>query len=190
MDTKPKKNITVAVSGASGAIYAERLLRKLKILNKQIDEVSLIFSRNAKQIWKEELNAPLPVIADLKLYENDDFYAPMASGSCTTDTMVIVPASMGIIGRIANGVSDDLISRAADVMLKERRKLIIVPREAPYNLIHIRNLETITLSGGIICPASPSFYKKPDNINDLVDTVVDRIIDLIGLEQKTFRWGE
>ncbi|HKK60409.1 MAG TPA: UbiX family flavin prenyltransferase, partial [Salinivirga sp.] len=99
-------------------------------------------------------------------------------------------ASMGITGRIANGVSDDLISRAADVMLKERRKLILVPRETPYNLIHIRNMETITLAGGIICPATPSFYNKPKDINELVDTVVDRIVDLAELKHDTFRWGE
>jgi len=104
--------------------------------------------------------------------------------------MIIVPASMGITGRIANGVSDDLISRAADVMLKERRKLILVPRETPYNLIHIRNMETITLAGGIICPATPSFYNKPKDINELVDTVVDRIVDLAELKHDTFRWGE
>lgn len=190
MDKNKKRNIVVAVSGASGAIYARRLLHKLKILEAQIEELSVIFSNNARQIWSEELNIPLPAGKDIKFYENDDFYAPMASGSCATDTMIIVPASMGITGRIANGVSDDLISRAADVMLKERRKLILVPRETPYNLIHIRNMETITLAGGIICPAAPSFYNKPKDINALADTVVDRIVDLAGLKQDTFRWGE
>lgn len=188
--TSNKRNITLAVTGASGAIYASRLLRKLKSMGNQIECLSLIFSENAKQIWKEELGKPLPAEQEMRIYENDDFYAPVASGSCGTDAMIIVPASMGIIGRIANGTSNDLISRAADVMLKERRKLIVVPRETPYNLIHIRNMETITLAGGIIVPATPSFYQKPKNINDLVDTVVDRIIDLIGLDQKTYRWGE
>ena len=190
IDINTKRNIVVAVSGASGAIYAYRLLHKLKLLGSQIETVSVVFSNNARQIWSEELDIPLPAGKDIKLYKNDDFYAPIASGSCTTDTMIIVPASMGITGRIANGVSDDLISRAADVMLKERRKLILVPRETPYNLIHIRNMETITLAGGIICPATPSFYNKPKDINELVDTVVDRIVDLAELKHDTFRWGE
>ncbi len=185
-----KRNITIAVTGASGSIYAYRLIRKLKTLNNQVDCLSLVFSENAKGIWKEELDKPIPVEQDLKVYDNKDFYASIASGSCKTDTMIIIPASMGILGRIANGVSDDLISRAADVMLKERRKLIIVPRETPYNLIHIRNMETLTLAGAIICPATPSFYQKPQNINALADTVIDRVIDLLGLDQNTFRWGE
>lgn len=190
MNKSTKRNIVVAVSGASGAIYAQRLLQKLNMLEAQIEELSVIFSNNARKIWSEELDIPLPAGKDIKFYKNDDFYAPMASGSCATDTMIIVPASMGITGRIANGVSDDLISRAADVMLKERRKLILVPRETPYNLIQIRNMETITLAGGIICPATPSFYNKPKDINALADTVVDRIVDLAGLKQDTFRWGE
>jgi 4-hydroxy-3-polyprenylbenzoate decarboxylase len=104
--------------------------------------------------------------------------------------MIICPASMGTIGRIANGTSDDLIARAADVMLKERRKLIIVPRETPYNLFHIRNMESLTLSGAIICPASPSFYSKPETISDLVMTVVERIISLAGFEAGVYRWME
>jgi 4-hydroxy-3-polyprenylbenzoate decarboxylase len=189
MSLNKKQNIAIAISGASGAIYAQRLLKKLKSLDNQIDKISVVFSNNAKQIWQEELNKPLPVGQGFQLFENSDFYSPLASGSNDYNTMIIVPASMGIIGRIANGISDDLITRAADVMLKERRKLIIVPRETPYNLIHIKNMETITLAGGIICPATPSFYQKPQNINELVDTVVDRIIDLTGLEQKSFRWG-
>ena len=106
------------------------------------------------------------------------------------DTMIICPASMGTVGRIANGTSDDLIARAADVILKERRRLIIVPRETPYNLIHIKNMKTLTLAGAIICPATPSFYSKPQTIDDLVMTVVDRIIDLAGFDNDTFRWME
>jgi 4-hydroxy-3-polyprenylbenzoate decarboxylase len=102
--------------------------------------------------------------------------------------MIICPASMGTIGRIANGTSDDLIARAADVMLKEKRKLIIVPREAPFNLIHLRNMETLILAGAIICPASPSFYSKPETVTALIDTVVDRIISLADFEADTFRW--
>ncbi|PLX15258.1 MAG: 3-octaprenyl-4-hydroxybenzoate carboxy-lyase [Salinivirgaceae bacterium] len=185
-----KKNIAIAISGASGAIYAQRLLKKIKGLDNQIDKIAIVFSENAKQIWQEELHKPLPVAQDMQIFENNDFYCPLASGSNDFDAMIIVPASMGIVGRIANGISDDLISRAADVMLKERRKLIVVPRETPYNLVHIRNMETITLAGGIICPATPSFYQNPQNINELADTVVDRIIDLVGLQQKSFRWGD
>ena len=116
--------------------------------------------------------------------------APFASGSAKFDTMVIVPCSMGTLGRIAGGISDDLISRAADVILKERRKLILVARDTPLNLIQIRNMQTVTEAGGIICPAIPSFYSKPKTIEELAMTVVSRIIDLIGLENDTYRWGE
>jgi 4-hydroxy-3-polyprenylbenzoate decarboxylase len=123
-----------------------------------------------------------------KEYQNSDYYAPFASGSSKYESMIICPASMGTIGRIANGTSEDLICRTADVMLKERRKLIIVPREAPYNLIHINNLKTLTLAGAIICPASPSFYSNPKTVDELVLTVVDRIIDLAGFNSKGFRW--
>ncbi len=122
--------------------------------------------------------------------EINHFYAPFASGSSQFDTMIICPASMGTIGRIANGTSDDLIARSADVMLKERRRLILVPREAPYNLIHINNLKAVTEAGAIVCPASPSFYSNPKTIDDLVMTVVDRIIDLAGFDSNGFRWME
>lgn len=190
MKIKHRLHITIAITGASGSIYAHRLIEKLAGMTDQICEISIVFSNNAMKIWQEELDKPLPTGSNIALYENNNFYAPMASGSSKIDTMIIVPASMGVVGRIANGYSDDLISRAADVMLKERRKLILVPRETPYNLIHIRNMETITLAGGIICPATPSFYQKPKNIEDLVDTVIDRIIDLAGLNNESFRWGK
>lgn len=190
MSSNQKKRITVAITGASGSIYAFRLLKKLRNMQDQIHCLSVVFSDNAKLIWQEEIGKPLPVEQDLTIYENNDFYAPIASGSSRTDVMVIVPVSMGLLGRVAHGISDDLITRAADVMLKERRTLILVPRETPFSLIHIRNMESITLAGGIICPSSPSFYQKPQTINDIVDSVVDRIIDLMGLEQNTYRWGE
>ena len=119
-----------------------------------------------------------------------DFNAPFASGSSSYRTMVIVPCSMGTLGRIAGGYSTDLITRAADVMLKERRRLILVPRDTPFSLIHINNMKTVTEAGGIVCPASPSFYSNPRSFEDLAATVVDRVIDLAGLEQNTFRWGE
>jgi len=115
--------------------------------------------------------------------------APFASGSAKYDTMIVVPCSMGTLARIATGVSGDLITRAADVILKERRKLICVIRDTPYNLIHIRNMETVTLAGGIICPATPSFYSRPATLREMASTVVDRIIDLAGGDQESFRWG-
>jgi 4-hydroxy-3-polyprenylbenzoate decarboxylase len=149
-----------------------------------------VFSDTAKEIWEYETGQKFVPGPPAKVFENINFYSPFASGSSTYGTMIICPASMGTMGRIANGVSDDLISRAADVMLKERRRLILVPRETPYNLIHIRNMETLTLAGALICPATPSFYSKPQTIDDLVMTVVNRIISLAGFESDSYRWME
>jgi 4-hydroxy-3-polyprenylbenzoate decarboxylase len=184
-----KKKIVIAITGASGSIYADLLIRKLGLIKDQWEQVSVVFSENAKTVWKTELgnedflNIPFPA------YEKNDFNAPFASGSGQYDTMIIVPCSMGTMGRIAHGVSGDLITRAADVMLKERRKLICVARETPYNLIHIKNMELITLAGGIVCPATPSFYSNPQSVEEVASTVVDRIIDLAGMQIKTYRWG-
>lgn len=185
-----KRKIIVAVTGASGSIYAARLLKRLHELKNPPAEIAVIFSDTAKQIRKHETGEEIKLFPPAKEYQNDSFFAPFASGSASFNTMIICPASMGSIGKIANGTSEDLISRAADVILKERRKLIIVPREAPYNLIHIRNMETLTLAGAIICPASPSFYGKPETIEDLVDTVIDRVLVLAGFEADTYRWME
>jgi flavin prenyltransferase len=182
------RRIIVAVTGASGAIYAQQLLWKLKNLKSPPEEIAVIFSDTAKEVWEYETGAKYVPEPPAKEFENRTFYAPFASGSSNYDTMIICPASMGTTGRIANGVSDDLIARAADVILKERRKLIIVPRETPYNYIHIKNMETLTLAGAIICPASPSFYSKPQTINELIMTVVDRIVDLAGFENNSYRW--
>ena len=182
--------IILAITGASGSIYALKLLEKLKVLKNPPVEIAVIFSDNAKGILEYETGKKFIAKAPAKLYKNNNFYVPFASGSSDYDTMIICPASMGTLGRIANGTSDDLIARAADVMLKERRKLILVPRETPYNLIHIRNMETLTLAGAIICPATPSFYSNPKSIDDLVMTVVDRIISLAGFEAGTYRWME
>ena len=185
-----KRKIIVAVTGASGAIYAKLLIEKLKQLNAPPKEIAVILSDTAKKIWIEETGAAFKADSPVKEYSNDSFFAPFASGSSTYDAMIICPASMGAIGRIASGTSDDLISRAADVMLKERRKLIITPRETPYNLIHIENFKTLALAGAVICPASPSFYNHPQSIKDLALTIVDRIIDLAGFENNCFRWME
>ncbi len=185
-----KKKIVVAITGASGAIYARLLLNKLQQLNDQINEVAVVMSDNAKQVWKFELDNEDYNAIPYKFYAKNDFMAPFASGSAKFDTMVIVPCSMGTLGRIASGVSDDLISRASDVILKERRKLILVARDTPFNLIHIRNMQTVTEAGGIICPAIPSFYSKPKTIEELALTVVNRVIDLMGLENDGYRWSE
>jgi 4-hydroxy-3-polyprenylbenzoate decarboxylase len=184
------RRIILAVTGASGAIYAQQLLLKLGSLENPPEEIAIIFSDTAKEVWEYETGTKYVPKPPAKEYNNKSFYAPFASGSSHYDTMIICPASMGTTGRIANGTSDDLIARAADVILKERRKLIIVPRETPYNYIHIKNMETLTLAGAIICPASPSFYSKPKTINELVITVVDRIIDLAGFENKGYQWME
>ncbi|HEY0246006.1 MAG TPA: UbiX family flavin prenyltransferase [Mucilaginibacter sp.] len=185
-----KKKIVVAITGASGSIYASLLLNKLQQLNKQIADVAVVMSDNAKNVWKFELDNEDYSCIPFKIYSKNDFMAPFASGSARFDTMVIVPCSMGTLGRIAAGISDDLISRAADVVLKERRKLILVARDTPFNLIHIRNMQTVTEAGGIICPAIPSYYSKPQTIEELAMTVVNRVIDLIGLENESYRWNE
>lgn len=183
------KKIVVAITGASGAVYPKQLLNKLLLLKAQWDEVAVVMTENAKQVWKIELDNEDYNNIPVKFYSQQDFNAPFASGSGQYDTMIIMPCSMGTLGRIASGISNDLISRAADVILKERRKLICVIRDTPYNLIHIRNMETITLAGGIICPATPSFYSKPTTIEEVAATVVDRVLDLAGINNKTYRWG-
>ncbi len=184
------QKIVVAVTGASGSIYARQLLTKLLQAKDQIAALSLVMTDNAKQVWQTELGDKTYEELDIKNYAKNDFYAPFASGSAQYNTMIIIPCSMGTLGRIANGISDDLITRSADVMLKERRKLILVARETPYNLVHIKNMETVTLAGGIICPATPSFYSKPASIEDVADTLVDRVMDLAGIKQDSFRWGK
>ena len=147
-------------------------------------------SDNAKEVWKFELGNNHYENFPFKIYDKTDFFAPFASGSAKYDTMIICPCSMGTLARIANGISNDLTTRAADVILKERRKLILVTRDTPLSLIHINNMRTITEAGGIICPASPSFYSQPKNFDQLAATVIDRVLDLSGFEQETYRWGE
>jgi len=183
-----KKKIIVAITGASGAIYARLLLDKLQQLNSQIVEVAVVMSDNAKHVWQFELDNEDYTRYPYKFYAKNDFMAPFASGSAKFDTMIIIPCSMGTLGRIASGVSDDLISRAADVILKERRKLILVARDMPLNLIHIRNMATVTEAGGIICPAVPSYYSKPQTVEEVALTVVNRVVDLMGLEDDSYRW--
>jgi len=185
-----KKKIIVAITGASGSVYAKVLLDKLVSLQDQIEAVGIVMSDNAKDVWKFELGDTTYDNLPFKIYNKNDFFAPFASGSAKYDSMVICPCSMGTMARIATGISNDLTTRAADVILKERRKLILVTRDTPLSLIHIENMRTITLAGGIILPAAPSFYSKPQSFEDLAATVVDRIIDQIGLTQDTYRWSE
>jgi 4-hydroxy-3-polyprenylbenzoate decarboxylase len=185
---KQSRKLVLAITGASGSIYAYKLLEKLHHLPNPPEEIAVIFSETARQIWEEEVGNKFQPTITSKEYDNNTFHAPFASGSSQYDTMIICPASMGTTGRIANGTSEDLIARTADVMLKERRRLIIVPRETPYSLIHINNMKILTLAGAIICPATPSFYSNPKTIDDLVMTVVDRIIDLAGFDSNGFSW--
>jgi 4-hydroxy-3-polyprenylbenzoate decarboxylase len=182
--------VVVAITGASGSIYAKSLLGKLLLLKDQWDDLAIVMTENAKQVWETELQNDDYKNSAIKKYSTTDFTAPFASGSGKFNTMIIIPCSMGTLGRIASGVSNDLITRAADVVLKERRKLICVVRDTPYSLIHIRNMETVTLAGGIICPATPSFYSLPKTFDELAATVVDRVLDLAGFDIKTFRWGK
>lgn len=170
-------------------MYAKLLLDKLLLLQSQWQALGVLMSNNAKEVWRTELGNEDYRHYNLPFYDKYDFSAPFASGSAQYNIMLVVPCSMGTLGRIAAGVSDDLVTRAADVMLKERRKLILAVRDTPYNLIHIRNMETVTLAGGIICPASPSYYSHPQTIEEVAGTVVNRLIDLAGLQNESYRWG-
>lgn len=185
-----ERKIILAVTGASGSVYALRLLEQLRALAVPPAEVAVIFTGNAGEIMLYETGRKYIPEGNEKLYENNDFNAPFASGSSSYDTLIVCPASMGMVGRIAHGVSDDLITRAADVMLKERRGLILVPRETPYSLIHINNMKLLTEAGAIICPATPSFYSRPSTIDDLITTVTDRVMTLAGFDTNGFRWNE
>jgi 4-hydroxy-3-polyprenylbenzoate decarboxylase len=184
------KKIVVAITGASGSVYAKVLLDKLMTLKNQWQSVGVLMSANAKDVWEHELGNRDFEKYDFDFYDKMDFYAPFASGSAKYDTMIVVPCSMGTLGRIASGVSNDLLTRAADVVLKERRKLLLVVRDTPYSLIHINNMKLVTEAGGIICPASPSFYSKPTDFESLAATVVDRVLDIAGFELPSYRWGE
>ncbi len=181
--------IVIAVTGASGSIYAKLVIDKLLAIKEQWDALAVVMTPNAKEVWKTELNNENYVDYPVQFYSQQEFSAPFASGSGQFNCMIVVPCSMGTLGRIATGISNDLITRSADVILKERRRLICVVRETPYNLVHIRNMETVTLAGGIICPATPSFYSKPLTVEAVAATVADRILDLAGFDIRSFRWG-
>ncbi len=185
-----KQKIVVSVSGASGAIYAKVLFDRLQQLSEQIEDVGILMSDNAKYVWKTELGNTDFKNLPFTFYKPQDFKAPFASGSARYETMIVCPCSMGTLARIAQGISNDLTTRSADVVLKERRTLILVTRDTPVNLIHINNMKTVTEAGGIICPASPSFYSHPTSFEELAATVVDRVVQLAGLENDSYQWGE
>ena len=185
-----KQKVVLAITGASGAVYAKVLMDKLVRLQVQTEAVGVIMSDNAKTVWEQELDNTDFKNYPFTFYDKNNFFAPFASGSARYGTMIICPCSMGTLARIATGVSNDLVTRAADVIIKERRKLILVTRDTPLSLIHINNMKTVTEAGGIICPASPSYYSKPSTIEELAATVVDRVLDLAGFEQQSYRWGE
>jgi 4-hydroxy-3-polyprenylbenzoate decarboxylase len=178
--------LVVAMTGASGAIYTQRLLDNLGG-----QEVHFISTKHAREVAQLELpKGELKISPGVIQYdENDSMFVPFVSGSAKFDAMVVIPASMGTIGRVANGFSDSTIARAADVFLKERRKLIFVPRESPYNLIHLRNMAALVEAGAVIIPASPPFYSKPKTITDLVDSIIARVLDHLGIEHRLVpRW--
>jgi 4-hydroxy-3-polyprenylbenzoate decarboxylase len=181
--------IAVAVTGASGAVYAKVLLDKLLQLQDQVTETGIVWSENARTVWRHELGHADYEAYPFRVWDKNDFMAPFASGSAGYTALIICPCSMGTLGRIAQGISNDLITRAADVMLKERKQLVCVVRETPYNLIHLRNMTQLTEAGGIICPASPSFYSRPQTFEELAATVTDRALQLAGLEIKGYQWG-
>lgn len=184
--------ILLAITGASGTIYAQGLARKL-IAAEQVSQLMILLSDTAQKVTAYELShqwlAEFESNPKVKMLDNHDFFTSVASGSSAPDAMVILPCSMGMMARVAAGISNDLIARAADVMLKEGRKLIVAPRETPLSLIHLQNMVTLKQAGAVILPATPSFYSKPTTIEQLVNTVLERIIDQLQLGQEKFSWN-
>jgi 4-hydroxy-3-polyprenylbenzoate decarboxylase len=181
-------NILVAITGASGALYAQRLLDNL---DPREHEIHVVQSNYAQQVIAEELEGGLKLPQDAKLYGLKSMNAPFASGSSPPDAMVVIPCTMGTMGRIAHGYSEDVLLRAADVVLKEKKKLILVPRETPLSLVHVKNMELLLLAGATILPANPSFYSGAKTIVELADTVVARVLDHLGIKNNLApRWAE
>ncbi len=182
--------LVVAISGASGAPYAKRLLGWFRTQSPaKSHQVDVVLSRTAEQVFVHECG-DRPADQGFPVYGGRDYSAPFASGSARYEAMVVIPASMSAIARIAHGISDDLLTRAADVMLKERRRLVVVPREAPYSAIHLQNMLEITRAGAVVIPASPSFYGRPETIEQAIDSVLARVLDHLGLDSDLARrWG-
>jgi 4-hydroxy-3-polyprenylbenzoate decarboxylase len=178
--------LVIGVAGACGSLYAQRLFHHLQPLAGL--EVGVVFSPNAREIWRHEIGGD--PVCPFRVYHERDFKAPFASGSAQFDKMIIIPCSTGTLARVAQGVTDNLLTRAAEVMLKERRRLVCVLRETPLSLVHIDNMRAATAAGAIICPAVPSFYSQPKTLADAADTVVFRAMDLVGLPNASRRWGE
>jgi 4-hydroxy-3-polyprenylbenzoate decarboxylase len=183
-----RKKIVVGITGASGSLYAKLLLEKLCTNSISEDDVAVVFTNSGKQVFDYELGEEVMKGIPYKCFDNSSFFAPFASGSSDYECLIVIPCTMGTLGRIANGGANDLVSRTADVMLKERRKLVLVTREAPLSLIHIRNMAAVTEAGGIICPANPSFYSHPNSIEQLAETVVDRTLRLAGFDFGSYKW--
>ena len=175
-----ERRLVVAITGASGSVYAVRFLEAVL---EHYDRIYLAITENANTIMRAEWPTGLPSSDKIEVFVPNDLSAPPASGSVRHEGMVIIPCSMGTVGRIASGVSNDLVTRAADVCLKERRKLILVVRETPLSLIHLRNLTTLTEAGAVVLPAAPAFYNLPKTIEDLVGFVVGRTMCQLGIEQ-------
>ena len=181
------RKIVVGITGASGAPYAKRLAHVLRETPNV--EVAACLSKTAPEVWKLECGGDIREELGIPIFS--DFNAPFASGSAGWNAMAIVPCSMGTLARVAHGLSENLLTRAADVMLKERRTLVVVPRETPLSLIHLENMTTLARAGAVIVPAMPSFYKNPKTIGDIIDTVVARVLDHLGVKQTLVRpWGE
>lgn len=180
--------VVLAISGSSGSVYAKAILESLIQVKSKVT-TAVVMTDNAVINWELENGKWDQEKIPFDFYDNRDFTASFASGSADYEAMIICPCSMGMLGRIANGISNDLMTRAADVMLKEGRKLVLVPRETPLNLIHLRNMVKLTEAGAVICPAIPSFYSQPKSIEDVVRTVTDRALKLIGIDMGGFKWG-
>lgn len=193
--------IILAITGASGSIYARQVLERL-LASEQVSKIALIVSARGKEVWDYETTgastisaacSSLPELVEgpkIETFDNADMFAPVASGSARWDAMAVVPCSMGCVGRLAAGVSTDLIARAADVMLKEGRTLVVVPRETPLSLIHLRNLVTLAEAGAVVMPAAPSLYSHPADIEQLAATVSERIVARLGIDTPHFEWGK
>ena len=183
--------IVLAIGGSSGSIYAKVIMDRLVDLKDQWEKVGVVMTDNAQYNWELELGNRDFEQYPFDFYDKQNWHAPFASGSARYGSMLICPCSMGLLGRINAGISNDLITRAADVILKERRRLVLVPRETPLSLIHLRNMTALTEAGAIICPAIPSFYGGANTPEALAATVVDRALELAGLDAEgTYRWGE
>jgi 4-hydroxy-3-polyprenylbenzoate decarboxylase len=185
--------LVVAIGGASGAPYARRILDLLAKQPRDVVDTHVVFSQTGRMVWAHEIGSqgPGPRELPFPVWDHRDFHAPFASGSAGFQAMVVIPCSMGGLARIAHGLAEDLIARAADVMLKERRKLVLVARDTPLSLLHLENMAQVTRAGAIVLPAAPSFYGRPTTVEDLLDTVVGRVLDHLGVPVRLGpRWGE